>query len=161
MKEAETEKDRLLKQARSQSEEIIQQADRSRQLLITELEERIAKGAVEKACELIQTTLPEQFKRDVHSQWIEKLISESFEQLKHLQVPKEIREVKVTSAFSLTEEQRKNLSKKLKQLLGREIVLNVETDSKIVVGLIITIGSLVLDGSLKNKIQKHAQGMGG
>jgi len=154
---AEKERDNIVNQARTQSEEIIQQADKSRQQLLSELEQRIAKEAVNKACELIQDTLPGQFKQDVHAHWIDDLLEEGFTKLERLHIPDDLHEVKVTSAFSITEEQRKNLAKKLKATLGREVTLKEEVDSKVVAGLIITIGSLVLDGSLKNRIQEKAR----
>lgn len=157
IKEAESERDKILEQARIQSDTLIQQADKSRQALISELEERIEREAVNKACELMQATLPEQFKQDVHLHWVEELLENGFSQLEHLQLPQGIQEIKVTSAFPLTEGQRKNLSKKLKNVLGDEMVLKEEVEPKVVAGLIITIGSLVLDGSLKNKIKEHAK----
>jgi F0F1-type ATP synthase membrane subunit b/b' len=157
IKEAESERDKILEQARTQSDTIIQQADKSRQALISELEERIEKEAINKACELMQATLPEQFKQDVHLYWVKELLENGFSQLEHLPLPQGIQEIKLTSAFPLTEEQRKNLSKKIKDVLGYETVLKEETEPKVVAGLIITIGSLVLDGSLKNKIKERAK----
>jgi len=158
MKEADAEKDKVLKEARSQSEEMIKQADRSRQQLISELEEKIDKAAADRACVLIQKTLPDRFKMDAHSQWTEELIEGStFERLKHLQIPADLKEAKITSAFPLNDAQRRNLSKKLKQLLGRDIKVQEKTDPNIVAGIIVAVGSLVLDGSLKNKIQEQAQ----
>ena len=157
IKEAETERDRLLQQTHTKSEELIQQADKSRQLLISEIDERIAKEAVDKACELIQDTLPEQFKLEVHQRWMEELLGNGFTQFERLKIPAGMKEVKITSAFALNDGQRKSLTKKLKDTLKREISLKEEVDSKIVVGFIVTIGSLVLDGSLKNKIQERAR----
>lgn len=155
LKESEKEKDNILKEARSKSEDIIKQADRSRQALLSELESRISKEAINKACELIENTLPDDFKQDVHSHWIEDLISTGFEKMNNLTILEGIKEAKVVSAFPLTASQRKDLSKKIKVLLGRDIVLNEEVDSKIVVGIVVTIGNLVLDGSLRNKIQSQ------
>ncbi len=157
VKGAEAERDKMINQARVQGEEMIRQADKARQLLIQELEERIAKGAVEKACELIQNTLPDKFRQDVHSEWTEELITDSLDELKHLQIPEGINEAVVTSAFPLNDEQRKNLFKKLKQLLDRDVELTEKTDPKIVAGIVVSIGNLVLDGSLKNKIKEQAR----
>jgi len=153
IKEAEGERDRILKQSRLQGEEIIKQADKSRQLLLSEIEERIAREAVDKACELIECTLPEELKRDVHVRWAKELIENGFSELKRLRLPEDIEEVKIASAFALSEEERKALLKKLKDTLGLDLRLKEEVEPKIVAGLIITIGSLVLDGSLKNKIR--------
>jgi len=49
------------------------------------------------------------------------------------------------------------LSKKLKSLLSTDIPIKEEVDPRIVAGMVIHIGSLVLDGSLKNKIQEKAR----
>jgi F-type H+-transporting ATPase subunit b len=157
IKDTEAERDKILTQARSKSEEIIQQADKSRQQLLAEINERIEKEAINKACELIQYTLPDVFKQDVHAHWVKELIEGGFAHLERLRIPTDIKEAKVVSAFSLQPEQRKALDKKLTEALGRDISLKEEIDSKLVAGLVIFIGSLVLDGSLKNKIQERAK----
>jgi len=157
IREAESERDKMLKQSRDQSEEIIKQADKSRQFLLSEIDERIAKEAVSKACELIQETLPEQLKQNVHRYWVKELINAGFSELERLRIPKDIDEVKIISAFNLDEEERRNLFDKLKDTLGSGIKFKEEIEPKIVAGIIITIGSLVLDGSLRNKIRENTK----
>jgi len=157
IKEAEGERDKMINQARTQSEEIMQQADRSRQVLLSEINERVNQEAIERACELIQYTLPEHFKQDVHLHWVEELIESGFSNLERLNIPQGNPEVKIVSAFSLSDAQRKILFKKLKEKLGYDAAIKEEVDPKIVAGIIITIGSLVLDGSLKNKVQEKAK----
>jgi len=157
IKEAESERDKIIGQARTQSTEIIQQADKSRQALLQEVEERIDKEAINKACQLLEDTLPEQFKQNVHLHWVEELIENGFNNLEHLRIPQDLQEVKIVSAFTLTGEQRKNLFKKLKDVFGREVALKEEVDPKVVAGLIISMGSLVLDGSLRNKIKERTK----
>lgn len=157
IKTAEDESSSIVKQARTQSEEIIKQADRSRQMLISEIEERIGREAVNKAAELIGQVLPEEFRESVHSRWVEELVSGGFAQLERLRVPEDTKEVVVTSAFRLNEKTKQALAKRLKEALGRDAALKEEIDPRIVAGIIITIGSLVLDGSLKNKIKEQAK----
>ena len=157
IKHAQDEQENIINEARNHAQEIIQQADKSRQLLLSELDDRIAKESVNKACELIQDTLPEQLKEIAHKQWVEDLIGQGFGGIDRLNLPDGIEEIVVISAFSLTEEQRRHIAKKLKDILGRDIKLKEQIDNKIVAGLIINIGSLVLDGSLKNKISKKAR----
>ncbi|MGE5197134.1 MAG: F0F1 ATP synthase subunit delta [Deltaproteobacteria bacterium] len=157
LKEAETQKEELLKQAHQQSQEMIEQADKARQALLAEMDERVSKEAINKACELINYTLPEKFKQDVHTHWVEELVESGLSRIERLHVPEDINEVKVTSAFDLTESQRRMLAKKIKDIFGREISLREEKDPNVCVGLIISIGSLVLDGSLKNKIQEQVR----
>ncbi len=157
IQEAERERDRILKQAHTQNDEIIQQAEKTRHVLLSEINESIAKEAINKACELIQLTLPESFKQEVHTQWIEELIQNGFSQGERLSVPRDLQEVRVISAFSLRDSQRKGLLSKLKEALGREVMLKEEVDTKVIAGLVIMMGSLVLDGSLKHKIKEQAK----
>ena len=157
MKDAEAQKVKLLQETHTQAEELMQQADKSRQMLLDEIKDRIAREAVDKACELIQETLPEQFKLKVHEHWMEELMESGFAQLERLKIPEDIKEVKIISAFALNEGQRKNLTRKLKDALNKDISLKEEIDPRVVAGFIIHIGSLVLDGSLKHKIQERAR----
>jgi F0F1-type ATP synthase delta subunit len=154
---AEQERDNMLQQARVRSEEVVQQADKSRQQLLAEVDEKIAKEAVTKACELIEGTLPKEFKQLVHAHWVEDLIESGFSRLERLRIPDGVEETKIVSAFALTDEQRKRIAKKLGDSLGRQVKLKEEVDPKLVAGLVITIGSLVLDGSLDNKIREKAR----
>lgn len=157
LKEAESQRNKLLQDTHAQTEALIQQADKSRQLLLDEIKDRIAKEAIDKACELIQETLPEEFKLKVHEHWMEDLINNGFSQFERIKVPDDIKDVKIISAFALNEMQRKSLAKSLGEVLKRDIVLKEEIDPKIVAGFLINIDSLVLDGSLKNKIQERAR----
>jgi F0F1-type ATP synthase delta subunit len=157
IKDAEEQRDKILSSARKQGEEAIEQADKSRQLLLSEVNERIAKEAINKACELIRDTLPEQFRLDVHTHWVRELIEVGLAQLPRLNLPPDAKDTKIVSAFPLNEEQRKVLSKKIKDIVGAEVKIKEETDPAVVAGLIISLGSLVLDSSLKNKIQERAK----
>lgn len=157
IKEAEAQKTKILQDAHAQTEELIQQADRSRQMLLAEINDRVAREAVDKACDLIHDTLPEPFKQNVHQHWVQELMSSGFAEFERLKIPETIREVKIISAFPLNESQRKNLTQKLKEALKKDITLREEVNPRIVAGCIIHIDSLVLDGSLKNKIQERAR----
>ncbi len=159
IKEAETEKDNILKDARIQSDEIIEQADRLKELLISEINERISRQAAEKACELIQDALPDKFKEDIHRVWIEESLRDGFSQLENLDldVSKDIKEVKVVSGFSIKEKEREMISEKIKSVLGRDISIVEETDPKLIAGIVVSIGGLVLDGSLRNKIREKTK----
>ena len=151
------EKEQLLKNARVKCEEMVAQADKSCQALLAEVDERIAREAMSKAVGLIHDVLPDKFKQIVHNEWVEGLISGGFSHLNNIAIPDNVSEISVKAAFPLTAAQRQELTQKLSSVLERPVTLKEEVDPKLVAGLIITIASLVFDGTLKNKIMEKAR----
>lgn len=158
--EAESSRAKLLEEARAESERIVQQGFESRDAVRKEIEQRMETRAIERACELIQEVLPTQLRREIQSHWLDELIHNGLTQLSQLKTQEHVHEAKVLSAFPLNAEQKAGLRARLKEKLGQDIVLTEETNPGLVAGLTITIGSLVLDGSLASKVQqaaRHAQ----
>ena len=60
----------------------------------------------------------------------------------------------ITSAEELNDEQRKNITEQLKNTLGKKLSLNFIVDKKIIGGLVVKVGSKMIDTSLANKINK-------
>ena len=155
--EAQEQSRQILEGARQQSAEMIEQADKSRQALLGEMQDRISKEAVRKAAELISYALPEKFRQDVHSHWVEELIGAGFHHLERLHLPQELSEVVVSTAFALTDGQRSAIAKQMKDAFGRNFTITEVIKPEICAGIVISIGSIVLDGSLTNKIQEIAK----
>ena len=59
----------------------------------------------------------------------------------------------VTSAEPLTAEQLSDLKAALKSSLGRDVLLSTRVDSSLLGGLIVKVGSRMMDNSLKTKLQ--------
>jgi F-type H+-transporting ATPase subunit delta len=65
--------------------------------------------------------------------------------------------VAVTSAYELTDAQRQSLSSKLSQKLGRKIAIDeVTVDLGLIGGVIVRSGDLVIDASVRGKLNKLA-----
>ena len=60
----------------------------------------------------------------------------------------------ITSVDELNDEQRKNITNQLKNILGGKLSLNFDVDKNIIGGLIVKVGSKMIDTSLANKINK-------
>jgi hypothetical protein len=157
LKAAAEEKDKVLAEAQAKAEEVIKQADNARLALLSELELKINEGATLKAQELLQKVLPEDFRKEVHARWIKDLIANGFSELDRLRVPEGLSEVKVVSAFSLTDHEIDELKSKIKEKLRVDVKLEEAVDPSLISGLVVYIGSLILDGSLKFKIQGVAR----
>jgi len=60
----------------------------------------------------------------------------------------------ITSADDLSDDQRINIKEQLKIIMGDKLTLNYKVDKKIIGGLIIKVGSKMIDTSLANNINK-------
>ena len=60
----------------------------------------------------------------------------------------------VTSAEVLSDEVKNKIKNQLKTMLGNKLSLNFKVDKKIIGGLIVKVGSKMIDTSLANKINK-------
>lgn len=160
--DAEASRSRLLEEARHESERIVQQGLESRDGLRRELEEQMERRAIERACELLHDALPEQLRQTIQAFWVEELIQNGLAHVERLPAEERVQEARVVSAFPLNATQRAALKARLKDKLGREIDVKEETNDRLVAGLTITLGNLVLDGSLSSKVQqaiRHAQNL--
>ena len=60
----------------------------------------------------------------------------------------------VTSADKLSDKQKNEINDQLKSILGEKLSLNFKVDNKIIGGLIVKVGSKMIDSSLASKIRK-------
>lgn len=67
----------------------------------------------------------------------------------------------VTTAHPLTADQIKALKAKLKIRVGRDVAIDMKTDPAILGGLIVKIGSQMIDGSIRTKLNTLAYAMKG
>lgn len=68
--------------------------------------------------------------------------------------------VKLTSAFALDQTEQRDFSEKLKQRMHCNIVLECATDKSIIGGAIIRAGDMVIDGSIRGRLNKLADSVG-
>ncbi len=158
LKAAQEQKDKIIAAAHAQVDELIKQADNARLALLADMEKKVDERAVVKAVGLLAIALPETMRSQVHERWVAELINTSFEQLDRLKVPEGVALAEVASAFALSGEQHRTLQAKLTEKIGRQMQLKESVDPQLIGGLVVTIGSLSFDGSVKFRIQEAARG---
>ncbi|MBI5872535.1 MAG: F0F1 ATP synthase subunit delta [Candidatus Omnitrophica bacterium] len=145
-------KDKVLEEARVTSEQIIQKAEKTKQMLTNELRQEMEAKITSRIREVIQSVFPKHIQQELHELWLADLLDSSLSHLSQQNIPQDTAEVKVVSAFALTASQRQALLKKFKEQLGRDFSFKEEVDPALVGGVLLTMGSLVLDGTIANKI---------
>lgn len=80
------------------------------------------------------------------------LIRQEFE--KELENLKNIVHIDVISAIELTEDKKNYVNERLAQKLDKHILTNWQIDENIIAGLIFNVNDLVIDNSVRNKLEK-------
>lgn len=152
--EVQAEKDKILEAARLQGEEIVSKAEKTKEMITNELRRELEEKNVDRLRGLFKDIFPDDVRPEVHKIWVEHLLKGDLLRLSHMRIPSDATDVKVVSIASLSAEQKNALKKKLKDELGREVVIHEELDPSLIGGLVISVGSIVLDGSIVYRVQQ-------
>ncbi|WKW42395.1 F0F1 ATP synthase subunit delta [Kosakonia cowanii] len=86
-----------------------------------------------------------------------KVLPDVLEQFIQLRAASEaIAEVEVTSASALSEEQLAKISTAMEKRLSRKVKLNCNIDKSVMAGVIIRAGDMVIDGSVRGRLERLA-----
>ena len=154
LKEAHDTQESIVNQARKQSEEILAQAERARDSILQELERRVEDRAVARACELVEEVLPRQMGERVHAEWVSELLHHGLDELGRLRLPEDLKAAELVSAFALSPEQKKALEKGIREKIGKNLSIGERVDAGLIAGVKIVLGSVVIDGTLRSKMQE-------
>jgi F0F1-type ATP synthase membrane subunit b/b' len=153
-RQVQQERDRILEEARRTSEEIIEKAQKTREMMVNELRHEMETKILGRMRDLMKAVFPQGLMEHVHRRWLADLIAGGLVSLSSVRIPEDVSLVRLMSAFALTAEEKAALAKKLRETLGRELSFQEEVDPSLVAGLVIVIGSAVLDGSAANKMEQ-------
>jgi F-type H+-transporting ATPase subunit delta len=70
-------------------------------------------------------------------------------------------EARVQTAYALTPAQTEQLRQELTKALGSHVALNVEVQKDLLGGMVVTVGSLMIDDSLKRKLERLKRTLSG
>lgn len=145
---------KILGDARNQSEQIILKAEKTKEMMTHEIRKEIEARLLERLREVIREIFPMHVQEEIHKRWVSDLLSGDLSHLASMRIPVDLKKVNILTAFPLEAIQRKEIEKKLKEQLGRDLEFKEDSDPALVGGLVVTFGSLVLDGSVANKIEQ-------
>ena len=85
-------------------------------------------------------------------------ISKLFEKFKAQQ--EKFSDISVLSAYELDSKSEKLLTEKLRSVLNNDVSLQTEIDQSLLGGVVIRAGDMVIDGSVKGRLNKLAETLG-
>jgi len=140
-------------QAKLQAEKIISEGRLEAEKLKVSVGKDILSQSLELASRMIAELLTETDKIALQYEFTNEIIKE-ISRLPKEQFNVQGTQVKVVSGFPLLERQRDALKRVLVEKTGKEVELGEQIDSNLIGGLTVEMGGMVIDGTLKNKLQR-------
>lgn len=146
---------KILEGAKKDSEKIIAQAEKIKDDMRSEIAVEMDVKALYFGCELLQKIFDEEVLNYIHNRLITQIII-AIEKLDFEQVEQGVSCVEVFSPYPLGSK-----GQELKGIFSlktkREINLVEKIDEKLIAGIVVKIGNLLLDGSISNKLEEARQ----
>lgn len=139
--------------AQIEAKKMIDEATEKAKRLEHEILASIDEKAAGLAQELIKYTFTQKGYEALHSHLIDELIEELKKVDKNRMAVKVDRALVLTSS-ALTPQEEHKLKEILVSKLGYELTIEEKIDTSLIVGMVIKLGGLVIDGSLKNKLMR-------
>lgn len=115
------------------------------------------------AIEIVKMVLSEEMMKALHRQLVDELM-ESIEKTMPPKAAITADAVKLRAAFRLTDDQKKTLKTRLAKALNAkeaQVALQEETDPELLAGFAVYLNGIVLDGSLRNRLERMQESFNG
>ncbi len=144
---------KIEEEAKLQAEKILLEAKEE----VAKFKEKAIKETFEQslclAVEIIEKIFTEENKEDLQTKFTNEIIAD-ISQLPRDKFPASVNKVKILSSFPLKEVQREDLRKVLCDKLGDSLILEETVNKELISGLFLEMPGLVIDGTLKNRLNK-------
>lgn len=161
-KEIEELKEAIIAKGKAEGDRIVTQALNARDEIRAEIEEQMHERIVEFSRKIFQKVLSAQDQKPVHEGLLESVFQEleniENDRLKAVNMDEASKGViQVKTSHSMTAEQKKKLETILSSKLDKKITVEEVIEKEIIAGIVITLGSFVIDGSLSERFKKAVQ----
>lgn len=113
----------------------------------------IESSALNLSVQMIQHTFSSQGKEALHRQFIEEIISE-IEGLDKSKFTVKTKDIIVKTSYPLNDKEREEIKRVLSKKLGMAVEIEEKVDQELIIGLLVQIESLIIDGSLRNRLKR-------
>lgn len=151
--ELEKEKDRILAHAKTESEGIVGGAQRKAERIDRAMGKELEEKALVLSGKILKSVLSENIRAELHEKMADELIR-AIDSLDAGRIPPEATEAEVASSHPLTGEQKIRIQDLLEKKMGKKITVTEKVEETLIGGLSIRMGSLMMDGSVENKLKE-------
>ncbi len=149
-------KEKAIAEAKKESQKIIEQAHKSEQKLRDQIAREMEDKAVEYGGRIFKLVFSDLLTSELNGQFNSELI-DALNELEKGSITVDSREAKVTVSHTMDEPQRQRLESVLREKFHKDAVVDEQVDESLLAGLVLKMGSLEIDGSLRNRYQEAVQ----
>lgn len=156
MDEARKKEEEILKKARAEAEDILSKAHSSRDQIGKEMEIAAGRKMVDFAADLLNHVYDEKIRKIIHGQFIRNFIEQA-KKSDLASIDLQGQHPTIRTAMALNQEEREQLRQVIAERLGiPDLEVEEALDEKLVAGVAMQIGTLLLDGSFANALREAA-----
>ena len=148
----------IIKKAKEEGDEIVRKAQATKDQIRTDAMIEAEGKMIEISAEILNKTLS----TVVQAQMNEKLIEEFIGELEKADLSKinsDVSEIEIVSSMPVSVHDQEKIKQQLITKLGRQVRLYSNEDPKLLGGVLMKIGTMVVDGSLAERVNENAQQM--
>lgn len=156
MDEVRKKEDEILKRARVEAEDIVAKAHGSREQFLKEMEIAASRKMIDFTANILSQVYDDQFKMLIHEQYIKNFVAQA-KQSDLASVDLHGQSPTIRTAFALKKDEKELLRKLLGERLNlQDLQIEEAIDEKLIAGVAVQIGTLILDGSFSNAVREAA-----
>lgn len=152
-KEIEQKRESILAEAKKESDNIMEQAKKNEEKFRQQLAQDMEEKAVDYAGQVFQMVSSDQMSSELNKALIGELL-DALEEVDSSAITVDGSDAHFTSSHPIEPDQKQRLEGLIKEKFGVEIKVEENIDESILGGLVMKLGSLEIDGSLKNRYQE-------
>lgn len=156
--EIETTRKDMIDKAKEESERIINAAINAKGKIRDEINLEMQKKVPALASRIVREILSPRVKETVHKELI-KGVNDAIGNIEKSRFKIKVKKGEITSAYPVEKNEKNTLLSAVFQKLGYKIPFDEKEDGKLVAGVVIRLGTLVIDGSLENRLKQVEKGL--
>jgi F0F1-type ATP synthase delta subunit len=157
-KEAARVRDEMVAEAKRESEEIVERARQAEKRLKEQVVQEMEEKLVAYAGDMLKLIFSERIDAALNTHFVGELL-DALEEIEPGTITVETDEAVVISSHPFVADDEKRLEALLREKLDRPITVSQQIDADLLAGIILKIGSLEIDGSLKTRFEEAAAEM--
>jgi len=151
--EAGQEKKKIIDKAKNESESILKAAFNAKEKFREEAFLEMEKKAPLLASQIFKEVLSSGIKEAIHKELVERVIEE-IKRIEKSNFKVKTKKGEIISAYSLERNERSQLLSLIFEKLGHKIDFDEKENKGLVAGVVISLGTLIIDGSLENRLKQ-------